>query len=194
MDIQKMKDIVGERIGKKRYLHSMNVADTAVSLAQQYGADAQKACIAGVLHDITKELDEKEHMKLCQLYEIKLDDVEKSEPKLLHAITGAYVAKEEFLVDDDVFYAIRYHTTGRANMSLLEKIIYLADYIEPSRAFLGVDKLREKVFRDIDEGLAYALEMSIEEVRGKNKKVHYNTIEARDYLYNKSATCKIKNN
>ena len=102
--------------------------------------------------------------------------------KLLHSKTGAAIARDVFGVDDEVYSAIWYHTTGHANMTKLEKIIYLADYIEPTRDFPGVDELRNVCYEDLDKGLLKGLEMTIEEMTAMGNPVHHATIEARDAL------------
>lgn len=183
MILSDFENVIKERLSEKRFVHSKNVCDTAMLLAKKYGANEESAAIAGILHDITKELDFNKQIELCEKYCIPLDDMEKNEVKLLHSITGAYFVKNELGIDDkDIFKAIRYHTTGRPNMSLLEKIIFLADYIEPARDFLGVDELREKTFNNIDDALLFAFEMSIKEIQDKNRQVHKNTLMGRAFL------------
>ena len=112
----------------------------------------------------------------------ELDELEQKALKLLHAKTGAAIARDVFGVDDEIYNAIWWHTTGHAHMTLLEKVIYLADYIEPSRNFPGVDKLRAVCYKDLDEGLLMGLEMTIEEMTEMGNPVHHATIEARDAL------------
>lgn len=154
----------------------------AIRLAARYGADVEKARRAALLHDCTKKLDMEEQLSLCRQYGIQLDELEQRALKLLHARTGAEIARDVFGVDDEIYSAIRWHTTGHANMTLLEKIIYLADYIEPSRDFPGVDRLRKVCYEDLDRGLLTGLEMTIEEMQGMGDPVHHATLEARDFL------------
>ena len=166
----------------KRIPHVLGTEQEAVRLAERYGADVQKAQVAALLHDCTKKLDMEQQLALCRRYSIRLDELEQKALKLLHAKTGAAIARDVFGVDDEIYRAIWWHTTGHANMTLLEKIIYLADYIEPSRDFPGVDKLRSVCYKDLDEGLLLGLEMSIEEMTNMGNPVHHATIEARDAL------------
>ena len=166
----------------KRIPHVLGTEQEAVRLAERYGADVEKAQVAALLHDCTKKLDMEEQLALCSRYGIPLDELEQKALKLLHSKTGAAVARDVFGVDDEIYNAIWWHTTGRANMTLLEKVIYLADYIEPSRDFPGVDKLRRVCYKDLDEGLLMGLEMTIEEMREMGSPVHRATIEARDAL------------
>ena len=166
----------------KRIPHVLGTEQEAIRLAERYGADVEKARVAALLHDCTKKLDMEEQLALCRRYGIQLDELEQKALKLLHSKTGAAIARDVFGVDDEIYRAIWWHTTGHANMTLLEKIIYLADYIEPSRDFPGVDKLRSVCYKDLDEGLLLGLEMSIEEMTNMGNPVHHATIEARDAL------------
>ena len=127
-------------------------------------------------------LNMEQQLELCRRYGIELDELEQKALKLLHAKTGAAVARDVFGVDEDIYSAIWWHTTGHADMTLLEKIIYLADYIEPSRDFPGVDKLRRTCYEDLDKGLLLGLEMTVQEMTDMGNPVHHATIEARDAL------------
>ena len=166
----------------KRIPHVLGTEQEAVRLAERYGADVRKAQVAALLHDCTKKLDMEQQLALCRRYGIRLDELEQKALKLLHAKTGAAIARDVFGVDDEIYRAIWWHTTGHAGMTLLEKIMYLADYIEPSRDFPGVDKLRAVCYKDLDEGLLMGLEMTIEEMTSMGNPVHHATIEARDAL------------
>ena len=121
-------------------------------------------------------------LELCRRYGIALDELEQQALKLLHAKTGAALAREVFGVDDEIYGAIWWHTTGRAGMTLLEKILYLADYIEPSRDFPGVEALRRTCYEDLDKGLLLGLEMTVQEMEAMGNPVHRATLEARDAL------------
>ena len=154
----------------------------AVRLAERYGADVTKARVAALLHDCTKKLDMAEQLALCERYRIPLDELERKALKLLHSKTGAAIARDVFAVDDEVYNAILYHTTGKPDMTLLEKIIYLADYIEPTRDFPGVEELRRTVYEDLDRGLLLGLTMTIQEMEELGNPVHHMTRDARDYL------------
>lgn len=151
-------------------------------LAKRYGADVKDAQTAALLHDCTKKLSMEEQLALCEQYDVKLDALQRSALKLQHAMTGAEVARHVYGVNDAVYEAIRWHTTGKADMSLLEKVIYIADYIEPTRDFPGVDELRRVVWEDLDRGLLLGLEMTIEEMAHWGNPVHEDTVNARNYL------------
>ena len=169
----------------KRMPHVLGTEQEAVRLARQYGADETQARIAALLHDCTKKLDMDRQLTLCRQYGIPLDDLEQHALKLLHAKTGAAIARDVFGVDDAVYRAIYWHTTGHADMTLLEKIIYLADYIEPSRDFPGVNDLRACVYENLDRGMLMGLEMTIDEMTEMGNPVHHATVEARDWLKGK---------
>ena len=154
----------------------------AVRLTRRYGGDETQARIAALLHDCTKKLELPEQLALCKQYGIELDALEQRALKLLHSKTGAAIARSVFGVEDAVYDAIWYHTTGKPDMTRLEKILYLADYIEPSRDFPGVGELRKAVYEDLDHGLLLGLSMTIQEMEEMGNPVHHQTRDARDYL------------
>ena len=162
----------------KRIAHVAGCESEAVKLAMRWGEDPETAAEAGILHDITKKRNFEEQLILCGKYGIINDNLELNSPKLLHAKTGAALAKDLFGVSDRVYEAIRWHTTGKPDMTLLEKIIYLADYIEPTRDFPGVEKLRELCYEDIDEAMALGLSMSLEDIRSHGEEPYKDTVEA----------------
>lgn len=166
----------------QRVNHVLGCAETAVKLAKRYGADETVALRAGLLHDVTKAIDGEDQLLLVDKYGILISDFERKTPKLLHAKTGAAVAKYVFGESDAVTRAIYWHTTGKADMSLMEKIIYLADYMEPTRSFPGVDALRELAFQDLDRGLLMGFELCIDELMREKKSLSRESVEARDYL------------
>ena len=152
-----------------------------VLLAMRYGEDAEAAAEADILHDITKKLSYDEQLILCDKYGIILDKDQLANEKLLHAITGAAFARDVFGVSDAVYDAIRWHTTGKPDMTLLEKIIYMADYVEPTRDFPGVEKLRALAHEDIDAAMALGLEMSLADIRSGGVAPHKDTVEAAEW-------------
>ena len=165
-----------------RMAHVLGTEQEAVRLARRCGIDETEARTAALLHDCTKKLDMDAQLALCDHYGIELDELERVSLKLLHSKTGAALARDVFGVDEEIYNAIWWHTTGHAGMTLLEKIIYLADYIEPSRDFPGVDKLRQVCYKDLNEGLCLGLEMTIQEMTDMGNPVHRATLEARDAL------------
>ncbi len=183
-DIESIKNYLSENLSKKRYKHSLGVADEAVCLAKHYGADTEKAYIAGIVHDVAKEIPTDTAKKLLkEKYGVNTDFVMDSTPKLLHGPLGACIAQSEFSVyDPEIIDAVKYHTTAKADMSLLTKVIYIADYIEPNRDFDGVDELRRVSYEDIDEALLIGLNWTIEELMEKKSMFHPDTVHARNYL------------
>ena len=179
---EELRPIALSFLKPKRMPHVLGTEHEAAVLARRYGADVTSARIAALLHDCTKKLSMEEQLALCEQYGIALDELERKNLKLLHAKTGAAIARDLFGVSDEIYWAIYWHTTGKADMTKLEKVIYLADYIEPTRDFPGVEKLRRAVHADLEHGLLMALEDSIEEMRQRGNPVHPNTVEARDYL------------
>lgn len=162
----------------KRVPHVLGCSQTALELARFYGANETDAHRAGILHDITKALNGEEQLKLCEKYDMILSNFERRHPKLLHAKTGAEVAQRIFGENEAVCDAIRWHTTGRAKMSLLEQIIYLADYMEPNRSIAGVEELRALTWQDLDAAMIRGLEMSIAHVTGQGGEMDQNSLAA----------------
>lgn len=166
----------------KRVPHVMGCEQEAVRLAKRWGANENDAAEAGILHDITKKIKGDEQLKLCQQYDIMTDADEKENYKLLHSKTGAAFSRDLFGISDSVYSAIFWHTTGKADMTLLEKIIYIADYIEPNRSFDGVQKLRALAYENLDKALALGLEMSMEDLLKHGAKPHASSLDALNWL------------
>lgn len=174
----------------KRVPHVAGTEQEAVKLARRWGEDEGDAAEAAILHDITKRLTHDEQLRMCREYGIITDDLERTNEKLLHARTGAAFCRERFGVPENIESAIRWHTTGRAGMTRLEKIIYLADYIEPTRhGFAGLEELRRAAYEDLDAAMAMALGMSWAEVTAKGTPFHQNSADAKEYF---EALCKRK--
>ena len=182
LPISRLRPVALSYLKHKRIPHVLGTEQEAIRLAERYGADVEKTRVSALLHDCTKKLDMPAQLALCEKYGIRLDELEQKALKLLHSKTGAAIARDVFGVDDDIYSAIWYHTTGHADMTKLEKIIYLADYIEPSRDFPGVDTLRKACYEDLDKGLLLGLEMTIKEMTVMGNPVHCATLEARDWL------------
>lgn len=178
-----MEDYLKKNLKNGRLKHSLGVRDTAEILAKKYGADVHKARIAGLIHDCAKQMDKNKILDICVENGYKLDYIAYKNPSIMHGAAGSVIAKKLMGVEDkDILNSIEYHTTGRKDMSLLEKIIYLADYIEPSRDFPGVDNLRETVNKDLNEGLLLSFNNTIQLVISKGDLIHLNTVEARNYI------------
>lgn len=166
----------------KRFVHAKGCRDTAVALAAHYGADQVAAARAGMLHDITKALPLAEQLQLCKRYGIMTERYQDDMAKILHGKTAAAIARHRFRESSEVCSAIEWHTTGRADMSLLEKIIYIADYIEPARTFTGVVELRTLAFRNLDAAVIRGIDLTIDILTKRNCSINRDSLEARDYL------------
>lgn len=166
----------------KRLPHIRGTEETAVALARFWGADPEKARRAAILHDCTKYWELEPQVALCQQAGVPLDALEKTSPKLLHSKTGAIVARDWFGEPEEEYEAIFCHTTGKKGMVLLDKILYLADYMEPNRDFDGVEELRRLVWEDLDQAMVLGLEMSVEDLQGRGAQVHQNTWDALEEL------------
>ncbi len=177
-DLSWLRRMTAPYLSADRVAHVAGVESTAVRLAAHWGEDPDRAAVAGILHDITKALKREKQLKLCEKYGIMLDNAERENPALLHARTGAELARELFGVSDAVYDAIRWHTTGKPDMTVLEKIIYLADYTEPTRNFSGVEELRALCLEDLDRAMALGLKMSIEDLRERGKPIFHDTMDA----------------
>ena len=165
-----------------RVPHVLGCRDTARQLARRWGCDETDAVRAALLHDITKALDGPLQLTLCSCYDIILDTFGSQNPKTLHALTGSYVAQRIFGENPAVVAAIRSHTTGKPNMNTLEKIIYVADYMEPNRDFPGVEKLRSLAWEDLDAALQLGLEMTIDMLHSQGRTVSSESEEALAWL------------
>jgi len=182
LDIPELRACSYSMVLQKRVNHIRGTEEEAVRLAQRWGADENLARRAGILHDCTKYLDLPQQLALCEKYGVELDELERSTLKLLHSKTGACIAKYIFGEPDEVYWAIYYHTTGKADMTMLEKILYLADYIEPNRDFDGLEEMRRLAYEDIDAALVLGMNMTIQDMESRNYQVHCNTLQARDWL------------
>jgi len=182
LTLEELRCVALSYLKPRRMAHVLGTEEEAVRLARRYGVDEREARTAALLHDCTKKLGLEEQLQLCEKYGVQLDEMQRWALKLQHAITGAEVARDVFDVTDAVYEAIRWHTTGKADMTKLEKVIYLADYIEPTRDFPGVEELRKAVYEDLDRGLLLGLQMSVQEMENWGNSVHEDTLRARDFL------------
>ncbi len=182
LPMEALEPIVLSLLNPNRVAHVLGCRDTAVALAKRWGADETDAARAGILHDITKAIDGPLQLTLCEAYGKILDDFSKKYPKTLHALTGSLVAERIFGENKAVVDAIAYHTTGKADMNLLEMIIYVADYMEPNRDFPGVETLRQLAFSDIQAALRLGLEMTMEHLKEQGSEVSPASREALAWL------------
>ena len=182
LSMEELEREVKALLDPKRIPHVLGCRDTAAKLARQYGADVTDAARAGLLHDITKALPPELQLQLCRAYGIPLDAFGQENPKTLHALTGAWVAREIFGENQAVFRAIESHTTGCAGMDTLQKIIYIADYMEPNRDFPGVERLRQAAQTDLDRAVCMGLEMTVDTLRQQGRRVARDSLQAIAWL------------
>ena len=169
-------------LNPNRVAHVLGCRDCAMELARLYGENEVDAARAGLLHDITKAIDGPLQLTLCAEYGIVLDTFSRAYPKTLHALTGSLVAERIFGENENVVSAICHHTTGRADMTLLEKIIYIADYVEANRNFPGVEEMRALAYRDLDGAVLMGLESAVAHVKRQGQGLAPATLEALAYL------------
>lgn len=184
-DIQKLRKSLKAKLPAARYEHTLSVSFTAVALAMCYGYNLEKAELAGLLHDCAKGFDDETMIQKCQKKKVPLTEEELNAPAVIHAKLGAVLAKDKYEVEDEeILDAIRYHTTGRENMTLLDKIIYVADYIEPRRNKAPhLDELRRLAFIDLDEVLFQIMKNTLEYLESKGGNI--DPMSERAYQYYK---------
>lgn len=185
-DIEKMREQIKKNLDSYRYRHTMGVMYTAASLAMRYEIPLNQAMAAGLLHDCAKCIPNEEKIAMCSQYGIELTETELKNTALIHPKLGAYLAKTEYGVEDeDILNAIANHTTGRPNMSLLEKIIYIADYIEPGRKEIpDLSLVRKLAFEDIDVALSKTLEGVLQYLKKSNSIIDVMTEETHNFYKN----------
>lgn len=179
IEYKKLYNEVKAKLSARRFKHSEAVVKRAIEYAQIYDVDEKTVKLVAIAHDIAKELTTEEIDKYIEKYNIVLDDIEKKNKSLIHAKIGSYICKNEYGFTDDMVNAIRYHTTGRANMSILEKIIYLADATEENRP--NCSKLVDLIKKDIDQGMIEICKFSINMVLEDNKLIHIDSIKCYNY-------------
>lgn len=174
-----IKKYLAENLSDKRFIHSLNVAEEAVKLAKKYDENIYKAYIAGLLHDCAKEIPNSQKILMCNEYGMKLDRVLARQPDLTHSFLAAQIAHYKFSVNDtDILHAISYHTTGKKRMSMLEKIIYIADCIEPNRTYEQIKYLRELAYENINKAVAYTLKVTMAKNKEGGRIIHPLSLEA----------------
>lgn len=185
-DIRKIRKAMEKALDPKRYEHTLGVAYTAAALAMRYGEDINNAILAGMLHDCAKCLTNEKRLIICEKYNIAISDAERKTPYLLHAKVGSFLAMKKYgVTDKDVINAILNHTTGRPGMSLLEKIIWIADYIEPGRKQApNLALIRKLAFEDLDQAFLTALRDTLEYLHAGKMEVDNMTQRTYDFYRN----------
>ncbi|MGN0504337.1 MAG: bis(5'-nucleosyl)-tetraphosphatase (symmetrical) YqeK [Ruminococcus sp.] len=177
--ISKFYELAEKTLSERRFIHSKNVANSAALLAKKYGEDPLKAETAGILHDITKEFNPEKQLQIIRTGGIILDDISEKTPKLYHAVSGMVYARDTLgITDEGILNAIRTHTTGAANMPLLSKIIFIADFISEERDYPDVDIMRRESEKSLEDGMRYALKYVISDLLQKGRTVHPDALSA----------------
>ena len=181
MTIAEMDEKLRSVLTEQRYRHSIGVMETAVSLAKAWGVSVEKAELAGLLHDCAKDIPHEVQEQMLRNREIPLDRPTAASPQLWHAVLGAELIQEEYgITDPEIISAVRYHTTGRAEMSLLEKIIYVADCVEPNRTYDDREERLELAYTDLDKSFLGCINWSIKSVISRNRPAHPDSLAARN--------------
>lgn len=185
-DLKELRKAVKEVQSTKRFEHTKGVEYTSAALAMRYGASMEDALVAGLLHDCAKCLSDDKQLSICEKQGLIVTEAEKKSPFLLHSKVGAYLAEHKYgITNQDVLNAIRSHTTGRQGMSLLEKIVFVADYIEPGRKeAANLPAIRELAFQDLDRALLKILEDTLEYLEKADREVDPRTYETWEYYHN----------
>lgn len=180
---EEIKEYLAENLEGKRYKHVLGVAETAKKLAALNEIDENAAEIAGLAHDVAKNMSKEDMYNVIKENNIILSEVEKRNKSLWHSIIAPVIAREKLGIENiEILNSLRWHTTGKENMTVLEKIIYIADMIEPTRDFPGVEELRKITFEDLDNGVFAGLNQSMKFLLEKNQLMDENTVKARNYL------------
>lgn len=180
---EELLETLKKNVGEKRFIHILGVEKMAVELAEIYSVDKARCRTSALYHDFTKFYSLEKNFEVLDKYEHEVDEIEETTVSLLHAKTGALLAKYEFGVEDeDVINAIYYHTTGRPNMSLIEKIIFVADAVEEGRKYEGVEYFRNLARENLDRAVLEVSDSQIEDLVKKRKLIHPNTVNSRNYL------------
>jgi predicted HD superfamily hydrolase involved in NAD metabolism len=183
MDIIEIQRHLKKKQSEHRFTHSLGVQYTSICLAMKYGYDLSKAELAGILHDCAKHYSAEKLIKICEKNKIPITDSESKSPFLLHAKVGALLAVDKYgVTDNTVLDAIRCHTTGKPAMTMLEKIVFVADYIEPGRNNApNLDTLRQLSFENIDEAVLAILQQTLDYLKGKKQDIDQHTVETYNY-------------
>ena len=185
-DREEIKAILKIRLSKKRFAHSLNVAEMAVKLSKKHGGDSEKAYVAGLVHDICKEIPQNEQLEMALECGRNFTVTEQLIPPLYHSAAGAWYCENILKIEDeDILNAVRYHTAARAGMSLLEEIIYLADLTGDDRSYKDVGKMRKLAMENVDAAMLEALSFSVKDVVNKKSLIPESTMEAYNYYAGK---------
>jgi len=184
-NVEEYINLIKSTLSPYRFNHSMCVAEKARELAKKHGADEEKAYVAGLLHDVMKEADYDLQKRVIEKAGYSMTDLEINNKKVYHQMSSAAFVKNELgITDEDIISGIRYHTTGRKNMSLFEMIIYLADFTSADRSYPDVDIMRRKTDKSLLDGMLYSLSYTISSIVKQGRQIHPDTIECYNWVVN----------
>lgn len=179
MNLEDYEAVIRPLLSEKRYRHSLCVRDAAVLLARKYGADERKAAVAGILHDAMKDLPRQEQLARMERYGVVLTPLERSSPKLWHAMLGAAYLKNELrITDPEILNSVRFHTTGRADMTVLDKVLFVADFISADRDYPGVENMRAAARDSLEKAAVEGIVYTVCDLAGGHRPIHPDTIAA----------------
>ena len=173
---------IKERLSEHRYKHSIGVMKKAEELAKFYGLDTKKARLIGLAHDIAKQMTSSEIKEYLSKYDVKLDEIEKSNGELIHAKIGADICRRKYNFDEQMVNAVKYHTTGNPNMDMMAKIIFMADKIEENRDYDDVEERRQLTLENIDMAIIETINYTTKDSIDRGKIIHTDSINTRNYL------------
>lgn len=182
MELEEIIEIVRKRLSEKRFNHSQGVMERCEELARKFGYDIEKAKKVGIAHDIAKEIPNEEKVEYARKRNIEVDEVEEENPTLLHAKIGEYICKNELNFTDEMARAVAAHTTGLPNMTMIDKILFIADRTSKERGFEDIELIDELLEEDIDKAVLYILDKKIQLQIEKKKSMHPMSIIARNYI------------
>lgn len=192
LSVKEAREVIRFKLSKHRFKHSLQVAEVARELAEHYQVDEDKAYLIGILHDYAKGVSGEELLAIAEKNGLLTDEMERQVPDLLHAPVGSWLVQHELNIEDgEILQAIRFHTLGDLNMEVMDKIIYLADMIEPGRDYPGQDRLKCLAFRDLDYAMLFGLESTIRYCLDQGRLLHPRTIEVRNHYLQRIATDRI---
>lgn len=193
MTLDKIIVQLEKMLSPRRFSHSLKVMEASIKLAEKYGEDVEKAALAGLVHDCAKNIKSEDILSLCDKYGIIVDDIMRKDTALLHGMVGSYLARELFGIDDQrILSAIADHTMGRTGMDTLSKILFVADYIEESRDYDGVEEIREAAEESLEKAIYKGIDTTIIHILKKGGLLHPQTIATRNWVLEEESAKRVK--
>lgn len=182
VSVEEIKGDLKKNLSEYRFFHCLRVANVAKDLARYYGYDEEKAYLTGLVHDIAKEFTEEENLHILNTSDDCIDNIDVSNGRVAHSVIGALLLKQKYGLDDDICHAVSCHTYGDISMNLLDKILFVADKIEPSKDYEGIEEERKMAFVDLDQALILCIENNHKKIEKQGKAISSKSIEVLEYL------------